>query len=128
MYNIKRDSEVSIDIDAMNYEEKDGFFTFYSNFDLPGLMENRINVASFPVDDVKSIILEMETVKNEINETEELKKEMQHLEEMSFRANLVNELISLNVNETPLFQIEWLLKNIMKLTDEEIEENRRKRE
>jgi hypothetical protein len=128
MYSIKRESEVSIDIDAMNYEEKDGFFTFYSIFDLPGLMETRINIASFPVEDVKSIVLEMETVKDEINETKELKKEIQHLEDMSFRANLVNDLLSLNENETSVFKIDWLLKKIMKLTDEEIEENRRKRE
>ena len=63
-YNIKRVSGTSIEVDAMNYEEKNGFFTFYSNFELPGLNTDRVNIASIPFDDVELIILDSELKKN----------------------------------------------------------------
>jgi len=98
--------------DAMNYEHKNGFFNFFTNFDSPIMGKKQINFASLPEKDVEQIIYI-----NDNDKTKDLEKEWKMVLDLS---KLKTE------NNEPYFQIEWLIKKIMKLTDDEIEENKKK--
>lgn len=60
-YKIKRKNDTTIEIEAMNYYEENGFFTFFSEFNLPGINHGKTNIASIPIDDVELIILDTES-------------------------------------------------------------------
>ena len=68
-----KDNEIR-EIEAINYEEKDGFFTFFMSFDLPGNIGiKKMNVASFESCDVKSIIMLENLSKEQLKEIDTTK-------------------------------------------------------